>query len=61
MAFKPTPPTHYCQACGKALWSNSWAYALCKDCGKKPCSHGQKIGACNHCDIESDIAYDSKY
>lgn len=61
MPFKPTRPTHYCTDCGRALWEKSWPYALCKDCGKNPCKHGEKHGHCNQCDIESDIAYDSKF
>jgi len=60
MAFKPTAPTHYCQSCGQALWANTWAYALCKPCGHKPCKHGAKHGHCDHCDTESDQAYDAK-
>lgn len=58
--FKPTAPTHYCLKCGKALWDNTWAYAVCKGCGKKPCAHGNPVGSCNHCDIEGDFAYDAK-
>lgn len=59
MPFIRTPPTHHCQKCGKALWDNRWPYALCKDCGQKPCPHGRKLGACGECDVEADLAYDA--
>ena len=59
MAFKPTPPTHFCKECGNALWDNRWPYAKCKTCGQKPCKHGKKQGTCNECDIEGDLAYDA--
>lgn len=59
MPFKPTPPTHHCQKCHKALWDNRWPYAMCKECGQKPCSHGNRPGECNQCDAEGDRAYDA--
>jgi hypothetical protein len=58
MPFKPMPPTHHCADCHRALWSN-WPYALCKECGKKPCKHGKKHGECNDCDVEGDRTYDA--
>ena len=59
MPFVPTPPTHHCQKCHKALWNNRWPYALCKTCSTLPCYHGNKVGECNQCDIEGDRAYDA--
>jgi len=58
MPFTPTPPDHYCQLCGKALWP-SWPYAVCKPCSKKPCAHGNPLGSCDACDVEGDRAYDA--
>lgn len=51
-------PTHFCNNCGEPLWKD-WPYALCKDCGKKPCHHGTK-GDCNKCHEESDFNYDAR-
>lgn len=59
MPWKPTPPTHHCAMCHKALWNNRWPYALCKDCGKKPCKHGKMPPDCPACDLEGDLAYDA--
>ena len=59
MPFVPTPPTHNCESCHKALWSNRWPYSMCKACGEKPCVHGNKNGDCGQCDLESDRAYDA--
>ncbi len=49
--------THYCLKCGEPL-TERWPYALCEPCGKQPCPHGNKHGACHACDVESDRAYD---
>jgi hypothetical protein len=59
MPFTPTPPTHHCAVCGKALWDNTWPYAACKACGQKPCRHGNKPSDCGQCDAEGDRAYDA--
>jgi len=59
MPFIPTPPTHHCERCGKALWNNRWPYSLCKVCAKLPCKHGNKHGECGKCDFEADMAYDA--
>lgn len=59
MPFTPTPPTHHCQLCHKALWDNRWPYAVCKVCSNKPCPHGNKQGKCSACDAEGDRAYDA--
>jgi len=59
MPFVPTPPTHHCVGCGKALWNNRWPYAACKTCGQKPCAHGKTPGSCPQCDTDSDRAYDA--
>jgi hypothetical protein len=60
MPFKPTPPTHHCQKCHKALWDNRWPYTLCKTCSAAmACPHGNKLGECAACDFDSDRAYDA--
>lgn len=59
MPFIPSLPTHHCAVCGKALWDNRWPYAACKECGEKPCVHGNKPGECSTCDAEGDRAYDA--
>jgi hypothetical protein len=59
MPFIPTRPTHHCALCHKALWHDRWPYAVCKDCAKKPCKHGNKMGECGKCDLEGDLAYDA--
>jgi hypothetical protein len=59
MPWMRTPPTHRCDKCSKSLWWDRWPYALCKTCGQEPCPHGNKIGECNTCDMESDRAYDA--
>jgi hypothetical protein len=50
--------THYCQRCGEDL-SEAWPYALGEACAEQPCPHGNKHGACDHCDVESDRTYDA--
>ena len=59
MPFTPSPPTHHCAVCGKALWANRWKYAACQECGRKPCRHGFPPGRCYDCDAEGDRAYDA--
>jgi hypothetical protein len=60
MSWKPTPPTHSCAVCHKALWDNRWPYAVCKDCQKTPCKHGIPMNeSCGKCDLEGDLAYDA--
>lgn len=59
MPFKPAPPTHHCIDCGQALWNNRWPYAACKECGKKPCKHGNNPAECGTCDLEGDMAFDA--
>lgn len=55
-----TPPTHHCAVCQTPLWADRWPYAACKDCGSKPCPHGNPPAACDRCDVESDRAYDER-
>jgi len=55
----PMPPTHFCQTCGTSLWDGVWPYALCEDCQKKPCKHGNIPPDCRQCDLEGDLAYDA--
>lgn len=61
MPWKPTPPTHHCQLCHKALWDNRWPYAVCKSCNEtKSCKHGTPLKeSCGKCDLEGDLAYDA--
>jgi hypothetical protein len=51
--------THYCAVCGRPL-DDRWPYAACKECGQLPCRHGNKPGECDRCDIEGDLAFDSR-
>lgn len=44
-----------CRGCGKLT-----SYVYCADCIKSvKCPHGQELGNCKDCDVESDLAYDS--
>lgn len=44
-----------CRLCGKKCDT-----VYCDECAKLVlCPHGNKLGTCNQCDVESDLAYDS--
>lgn len=46
---------HRCHGCGKPSDT-----VYCAECAKnQKCPHGKKIGECDRCDTESDLAYDA--
>ncbi len=47
-----------CDKCRQPVASD-WKYALCKACGEEPCKHGNQVGKCNECFIESDLEFDA--
>tara|TARA_Y100000310_G_scaffold302232_1_gene339354 strand:- start:874 stop:1041 length:168 start_codon:yes stop_codon:yes gene_type:complete len=48
---------HYCQGgCGRIT-----ECVYCEKCAEKQkCLHGNKVGDCNDCDVEGDLAYDAE-
>jgi len=44
-----------CRNCGKET-----DCVYCEDCASKArCPHGKRVGHCDTCDYESDVAYDA--
>jgi len=47
------PGLRHCRHCGRPT-----EFVYCGECDAR-CPHGNKIGECERCDVDADLAYDT--